>query len=161
MPPSYQKFAGGAAWCGVSVALNGRNWDGTVRICGYTENRYYTQNKTWVRQRAMAGDGNASEGYAGIAEGGRKMVGLGRLELPTSPLSGVRSSHLSYRPNLLAGNILRDLRRSSNNGGASVAQLARIYSIAARLQRPAITPGMANQYGNHKQTVIFLADFGP
>ena len=26
-------------------------------------------------------------------------MGLGRLELPTSPLSGVRSSHLSYRPN--------------------------------------------------------------
>ena len=26
------------------------------------------------------------------------MVGLGRFELPTSPLSGVRSSHLSYRP---------------------------------------------------------------
>jgi hypothetical protein len=29
-----------------------------------------------------------------------EMVGLGRLELPTSPLSGVRSSHLSYRPKL-------------------------------------------------------------
>jgi hypothetical protein len=29
------------------------------------------------------------------------LVGLGRLELPTSPLSGVRSNHLSYRPNLL------------------------------------------------------------
>ena len=28
----------------------------------------------------------------------RELVGLGRLELPTSPLSGVRSSHLSYRP---------------------------------------------------------------
>ena len=27
-----------------------------------------------------------------------QVVGLGRLELPTSPLSGVRSSHLSYRP---------------------------------------------------------------
>ena len=27
-----------------------------------------------------------------------KVVGLGRVELPTSPLSGVRSSHLSYRP---------------------------------------------------------------
>ena len=26
------------------------------------------------------------------------MVGLGRIELPTSRLSGVRSSHLSYRP---------------------------------------------------------------
>ena len=29
------------------------------------------------------------------------MVGLGRVELPTSPLSGVRSSHLSYRPGWL------------------------------------------------------------
>jgi hypothetical protein len=29
---------------------------------------------------------------------GRRMVGLGRLELPTSRLSGVRSNHLSYRP---------------------------------------------------------------
>ena len=27
-----------------------------------------------------------------------RMVGLDRLELSTSPLSGVRSSHLSYRP---------------------------------------------------------------
>ncbi len=27
------------------------------------------------------------------------MVGLGRLELPTSRLSGVRSNQLSYRPN--------------------------------------------------------------
>ena len=38
---------------------------------------------------------------------GNKMVGLGGLEPPTSPLSGARSSHLSYRPNsnyeILAG----------------------------------------------------------
>ena len=34
-----------------------------------------------------------------IAEA-RDMVGLGRFELPTSPLSGVRSSQLSYRPGL-------------------------------------------------------------
>src|ERR1700739_57913 len=27
-----------------------------------------------------------------------RMVGLGRVELPTSPLSGVRSNQLSYRP---------------------------------------------------------------
>ena len=27
-----------------------------------------------------------------------QMVGLGGLEPPTSPLSGVRSNHLSYRP---------------------------------------------------------------
>jgi hypothetical protein len=30
------------------------------------------------------------------------LVGLGGLEPPTSPLSGVRSNHLSYRPNLNA-----------------------------------------------------------
>src|SRR5580693_7403118 len=70
-----------------------------------------------------------------------KMVGLGRLELPTSPLSGVRSSHLSYRPNLLAGNILRDLRRSSNNGGASVAQLARVIRTADERGRTAVATG--------------------
>ncbi len=28
------------------------------------------------------------------------LVGLGRLELPTSPLSGVRSNRLSYRPDI-------------------------------------------------------------
>ena len=28
----------------------------------------------------------------------KSLVGLGRIELPTSPLSGVRSSQLSYRP---------------------------------------------------------------
>ena len=28
----------------------------------------------------------------------KKLVGLGRFELPTSPLSGVRSNQLSYNP---------------------------------------------------------------
>ena len=32
---------------------------------------------------------------------GETMVGLGRFELPTSPLSGVRSNQLSYRPAVL------------------------------------------------------------
>ena len=31
------------------------------------------------------------------------LVGLGRFELPTSPLSGVRSNQLSYRPNYHSG----------------------------------------------------------
>lgn len=30
-----------------------------------------------------------------------RVVGLGGLEPPASPLSGVRSNHLSYRPNVL------------------------------------------------------------
>ena len=33
-------------------------------------------------------------------------MGLGRFELPTSPLSGVRSNHLSYRPVLNAAPLL-------------------------------------------------------
>ena len=38
------------------------------------------------------------------------MVGLGGLEPPASPLSGVRSNHLSYRPVVLAkdGGACRD-----------------------------------------------------
>lgn len=32
-----------------------------------------------------------------------RVVGLGGLEPPASPLSGVRSNHLSYRPNVLTG----------------------------------------------------------
>ena len=34
------------------------------------------------------------------------MVGLGRLELPTSPLSGVRSNQLSYRPKIRSKNLI-------------------------------------------------------
>ena len=30
-----------------------------------------------------------------------QLVGLGRFELPTSPLSGVRSNQLSYRPKVV------------------------------------------------------------
>jgi hypothetical protein len=37
-------------------------------------------------------------GNSPVANWSKGMVGLGRLELPTSPLSGARSNHLSYRP---------------------------------------------------------------
>ena len=36
--------------------------------------------------------------YSPTKASAAKMVGLGRVELPTSPLSGVRSNQLSYRP---------------------------------------------------------------
>ena len=42
--------------------------------------------------------GQQSDGIASIKL--LILVGLGGLEPPTSPLSGVRSSHLSYRPGL-------------------------------------------------------------
>ena len=44
------------------------------------------------------------------------MVGLGRLELPTSRLSGVRSNHLSYRPERGAGIQMRALPRAKTSG---------------------------------------------
>jgi hypothetical protein len=53
------------------------------------------------------------------------VVGLGRVELPTSPLSGARSSQLSYRPFLNTGRRpafkrrLKFLFRSSNCQRAS------------------------------------------
>ena len=36
--------------------------------------------------------------YSPIVITSKEVVGLGRLELPTSPLSGVRSNQLSYKP---------------------------------------------------------------
>jgi hypothetical protein len=45
------------------------------------------------------------------------MVGLGGLEPPTSPLSGARSSHLSYRPTLrMVQTIMRQLFAISKIG---------------------------------------------
>ena len=41
----------------------------------------------------------------------QQLVGLGRFELPTSPLSGVRYNQLSYRPNRLTS-------ESSNSCGS-------------------------------------------
>ena len=40
------------------------------------------------------------------------MVGLGRFELPTSPLSGVRSNQLSYRPKGLGSLKREDLNKT-------------------------------------------------
>ena len=51
----------------------------------------------FCHERQKARLGNTSPGFW---LSGRRVVGLGRLELPTSPLSGVRSNHLSYRPKL-------------------------------------------------------------
>ena len=49
------------------------------------------------------------------------MVGLGRVELPTSRLSGVRSNHLSYRPGVRYMpqhiRICKGLRKRNVDGG--------------------------------------------
>ncbi len=53
------------------------------------------------------------------------LVGLDRLELSTSPLSGVRSSHLSYRPmRLMAGGAGRDRTGDLLNANQALSQLS-------------------------------------
>ncbi len=47
-----------------------------------------------------------------------KLVGLGRFELPTSPLSGVRSNQLSYRPNFGLLSFIVFFNESSNSCGS-------------------------------------------
>jgi hypothetical protein len=53
-------------------------------------------------------------------------VGLGRLELPTSPLSGVRSNHLSYRPvpGRVSGGAGRDRTGDLLNANQALSQLS-------------------------------------
>ena len=45
-----------------------------------------------------------------------RMVGLGRLELPTSRLSGVRSNHLSYRPEGSRTHVRPERKRNEDGG---------------------------------------------
>jgi hypothetical protein len=55
------------------------------------------------------------------------MVGLGRVELPTSPLSGVRSSQLSYRPifrHISAGGAGRDRTGGLLSANQALSQLS-------------------------------------
>ena len=53
------------------------------------------------------------------------MVGPGRVERPTSRLSGVRSNHLSYEPETLKNGVSGSLRRSIAKPGAPEHALAR------------------------------------
>jgi hypothetical protein len=52
------------------------------------------------------------------------LVGLGGIEPPTSPLSGVRSSHLSYRPKGIAGGAGRDRTGDLLNANQALSQLS-------------------------------------
>ena len=62
------------------------------------------------------------------------MVGLGRVELPTSPLSGVRSSQLSYRP------ILRRHFRAHPAGGAGRDRTGGLLSANQALSQLSYSP---------------------
>ena len=55
-----------------------------------------------------------------------EMVGLGRLELPTSRLSGVRSNHLSYKPEpqMLIHRCISNFGNRKRNEGGNVPHSA-------------------------------------
>src|SRR6266436_3833387 len=55
-----------------------------------------------------------------------RLVGVGRIELPTSPLSGVRSSQLSYRPGRAtkAGGAGRDRTGDLLSANQALSQLS-------------------------------------
>ena len=59
------------------------------------------------------------------------MVGLGRVELPTSRLSGVRSNRLSYRP-LVCG-IVREYCASKETRTVTPERLGLIFSLKASI----------------------------
>ena len=68
------------------------------------------------------------------------LVGLGRVELPTSPLSGVRSSQLSYRPGIgfpIPGGAGRDRTGDLLNANQALSQLS--YSPSKSYQSSAIS----------------------
>ena len=64
------------------------------------------------------------------------LVGLGRFELPTSPLSGVRSNQLSYRPEPEAGGAGRDRTGDLLNANQALSQLS--YSPCFACPAPAL-----------------------
>ncbi len=71
------------------------------------------------------------------------MVGLGRVELPTSPLSGVRSSHLSYRPapfHQRSGPELRPNALQTSEHAGCVAQILRAEQLQRMVELVGIEP---------------------
>ena len=78
-----------------------------------------------------------------------KMVGLGRFELPTSPLSGVRSNQLSYRPALRAPppiSCRRLAQISFNAKGFRGQRLNMLSSYATHDDRKNLRPGKEGLY---------------
>ena len=79
-------------------------------------------------------------------------MGLGGIEPPTSPLSGVRSSHLSYRPKVDAGGAGRDRTGDLLNANQALSQLS--YSPSELIVIEAeLNAGPRNQFGIQRLTI--------
>ena len=83
---SYGPSLGPVAQACVHAGASGAGEDVRPLGCSAHQRRRPVGLADLTVRRSQPGDGTPT------------MVGLGRLERPTSPLSGVRSNHLSYRP---------------------------------------------------------------
>ncbi len=77
----------------------------TIKSTSHTNRRYFLRAYILVFnvcpsniQFSKISTASAIRGATQAPQTAELLVGLGRIELPTSPLSGVRSSQLSYRP---------------------------------------------------------------
>ena len=88
-----------------------------------------TSEKSEVRSQKPESLDSVLTAYFGLLShslvGAGSLVGLGRLELPTSSLSGTRSNHLSYRPNVgTRGGAGRDRTGDLLNANQALSQLS-------------------------------------
>ena len=81
------------------------------------------------------------------------LVGLDRLERSTSPLSGVRSNHLSYRPEALAQDCAR---RAPANGARCGDRAASPESVLVREERETETAGPANGFDQRRRSTLMF-----
>ena|GEM_PF-5959994 len=81
------------------MCATGRHILAAWRPCNFVVARQYSNFKEPIRPQWTEVSARKSQPLA-TTHRSTVLVGLGRVELPTSPLSGVRSSHLSYRPTL-------------------------------------------------------------
>ena len=87
-----------------------------------------------------------------------RMVGLGRFELPTSPLSGVRSNQLSYRPIVMVCHWLVSRSVTSPcslpTAGVRSNQLSYRPAVYPKKRIPDLTPSLrAASASQHRDTV--------
>jgi hypothetical protein len=87
-----------------------------------------------------------------------RMVGLGRLERPTSPLSGVRSNHLSYRPGRRPESQAREakLETGARSGKTIEGKRRRRRSARRGPTRPRDDPKRSKKTGRGRSCGIIL-----
>ena len=94
----FQTSAGSLAAAGELLIDSGHSFSAPSRLHGSQAPGGARRDRTDDLMLAKHALSQLSYGPSRMRTVAGRVVGLGRLERPTSPLSGVRSNHLSYRP---------------------------------------------------------------